>query len=118
MSEKSFNNYLNAVHCTDMFARKLVEVFRKEGFSDDTTFVFVGDHGEGFGEHSGSKFHGNSLYDEVMHVPVVLYGPAARQLPARLQGPWSTLDLKPTILSMLGFEQQVPHSASKKLSEF
>jgi hypothetical protein len=103
----TFDRYLDAVACTDGFARELVATFGAAGEREGTTFLFVGDHGEAFGEHPGSKFHGNALFQEQVHVPLLLLGPGARTLPPRLGGAWSTLDLKPTILSMLGFAPQL-----------
>jgi arylsulfatase A-like enzyme len=36
--------------------------------------VFTSDHGDGFDEH-GLMSHGNSLYTEIIHVPLIMAGP-------------------------------------------
>lgn len=41
---------------------------------EETVFVIVGDHGEHFGEH-GRFGHQNSLYKELLHVPLIINGP-------------------------------------------
>ena len=43
-------------------------------FDDDTIILVVSDHGEEFGEHGG-RFHGQTLYEEVIHVPCLLISP-------------------------------------------
>lgn len=62
-------------------------------------WVVTADHGEEFGEHGGS-FHGTTLYDEQVRVPLVLEGPG---LPARVvDEPVSLVDLAPTLLGGVG----------------
>ena len=44
-----------------------------EGLNDDTVVIVTGDHGEHFGEH-GRFGHQYSLYQELLHVPLVVSG--------------------------------------------
>jgi arylsulfatase A-like enzyme len=60
---------------------ELVAELRRRGAYDDTLILLTGDHGEEFGEHGGA-FHGQSLYDELLHVPLVWKPPAAWEAPA------------------------------------
>jgi HEAT repeat protein len=58
------------------------------------------DHGEEFGEHGG-RYHGTTVYDEQVRVPLVVVGPGVRPgqvVPTVVQ----TIDLLPTTLSALG----------------
>ncbi len=68
----------------------------------DTLVVVLGDHGEELGDH-GEQGHGASLYDEVLHVPLILRLPGGRDGGHR--APWQvrTLDLAPTVTGALGF---------------
>lgn len=62
--------------------------------------VVTSDHGEEFLEHGG-LLHGQTLYDEVLHVPLIMAGagvPAGQRV-GRLS---SLLDVVPTILGLLG----------------
>ena len=65
----------------------------------DTVIVVSADHGEEFGEHGG-YYHGSTLYDEQVRVPLIVRVPGAT--PARIASPVSTLDLAPTLLGILG----------------
>jgi arylsulfatase A-like enzyme len=59
--------------------------------------VETSDHGEEFLEH-GYTSHGHSLYEEMIHVPLVVRAPriAARRIDARV----ASLDLMPTLLDL------------------
>ncbi len=61
--------------------------------------IVTADHGEEFGDHGG-RYHGSSVYEEQVRVPLVVVGPGVR--PARVATPVQTIDLFPTTLSALG----------------
>jgi HEAT repeat protein len=56
------------------------------------------DHGEAFDEH-GERYHGTSLYDEQVRVPLILKLPG--QPAAAVHMPVSLLDVTPTLLSLV-----------------
>ena len=85
------------------FGRMLEELDRR-GFLDDTLVVFVADHGEEFQDH-GQHGHGATLYQEQIHVPLIV------RLPGRLRRPGDRsvveaqvqqIDIVPTILDSIG----------------
>jgi len=62
--------------------------------------VVTADHGEEFGEHGG-RYHGTTVYDEQVRVPLVVVGPGVR--PGQgVATVVQTIDLLPTALSALG----------------
>lgn len=75
----------------------LLEDFRRL-LGDSGILVFLSDHGEEFAEHHG--FTHNTLFQEVLHVPLLLRlpGVAARRAPAIV----SLSDVMPTLLDLLG----------------
>jgi len=62
--------------------------------------IVTADHGEEFGEHGG-RYHGTTVYEEQVHVPLVVVGPGVRT-GARVPTVVQTIDLLPTALSALG----------------
>ncbi len=62
--------------------------------------VVTADHGEEFGEHGG-RYHGTTVYDEQVRVPLVVVGPGVRAGQA-VATVVQTIDLLPTALSALG----------------
>lgn len=61
--------YDDSVRYADEFLKRL----RKEITGPDTVLAVHGDHGEAFGEH-GTYGHHPFLYDENIHVPLVIEG--------------------------------------------
>jgi arylsulfatase A-like enzyme len=62
--------------------------------------IVTADHGEEFGDHGG-RYHGTSVYEEQVRVPLVVTGPGVRA-GASVDVPVQTIDLVPTVLSALG----------------
>lgn len=52
----------------------LLEALEERGVLDRTLIVIVGSHGQEFFEHLG-RGQGQTLYDEVLHIPVIVSGP-------------------------------------------
>jgi arylsulfatase A-like enzyme len=76
----------------------------KAGLAEDTLLVFTSDHGEEFYEHGGLK-HGLAVYQESVHVPLVLRYPPILPRGVRVDRPFvQSLDLAPTILEIAGIE--------------
>jgi lipoteichoic acid synthase len=94
--------YLNAVAEADALIATLVERLRSSGLLSSTLLVISGDHGEAFGAH-GSFGHGANLYEEEVHVPIVLVAPNLfpERSTERVTG---HIDIAPTILDVLGFQ--------------
>jgi arylsulfatase A-like enzyme len=64
------NGYAAALRCLD---RRLAPIVDWRSPRRPTVLVVAGDHGEQFGEH-GLVQHGNSLYVQVLHVPLIVRG--------------------------------------------
>ncbi|HEX3529643.1 MAG TPA: sulfatase [Thermoanaerobaculia bacterium] len=70
------------------------------GLMRGTVLVATADHGEEMGEH-GRMSHGQTLYEEVVRVPLVVYAP--HRVPGgRRLGTASLLDVVPTLADLLG----------------
>ncbi|MCH7705227.1 MAG: sulfatase-like hydrolase/transferase [Planctomycetes bacterium] len=66
--------YNGAIHYTDELVGRFFDWMTRTGMLDDTIVVFTADHGESFGEH-GLLGHGQCVYDTVVHVPLLVWGP-------------------------------------------
>jgi arylsulfatase A-like enzyme len=88
------------VRFADLWLGKLLDGLREAGLEGSTAVIVFGDHAEAFGEHK-LYFHGQTLYNEVLHVPLLLRlpgGPARRVVTERV----GLIDLGPTVLELLG----------------
>jgi arylsulfatase A-like enzyme/cytochrome c-type biogenesis protein CcmH/NrfG len=70
------------------------------GAADRTIVVFVGDHGEGRGDH-GEMSHGVFVYDETSRTPMIVTVPGFVNGPRRVPSVVRTTDIMPTILDLL-----------------
>lgn len=68
---------------------------------DDTIVVFTADHGEAFQEH-GFSSHGMSLYEEELHIPLIISAPGRVPRGVVVQEPVSQVDIVPTLLGLTG----------------
>jgi len=96
------NQHRLAIQCMDRSLGTLFTTLRRQHDYDKTIVVVVADHGEQFGAHS-LVGHGNSLYRQLLHVPLVVRVPG--RTPARLDGPVSTVDLHETLLEWAGVQR-------------
>ena len=71
------------------------------------------DHGEEFYEHHNWR-HGNQLYNEVIHVPLIFHLPN-RLKPQRRGDPAMLIDIFPTLFGVLGLPLQLPHPDGRNL---
>jgi arylsulfatase A-like enzyme len=75
----------------------------------------IADHGEEFNEHGGF-WHGTTLYDEVLHVPLLIK--TAKDQPKNIRVPWQvrSIDLAPTITDIFGVEADASWEGETLLS--
>ncbi len=84
---------------TDHHVGRVLDAIEAAAFSKRTIVVVTSDHGEAFGEH-GLIRHGFELWEELIHVPLLVYVPGAT--PKHVQVRRSAIDLVPTFLDVLG----------------
>lgn len=93
--------YDRSIHWTDRNIAALVSTLDELDLSKRTILVITADHGEAFGEH-GAEGHARNLYQEVVHVPLIV------SLPFRVDGGLvvdplvRNVDVWPTVLDLLG----------------
>ena len=108
------DSYLNCVHYIDDYLRELVGLLRSRSLLENTLLIVLGDHGEEFQEHGGIV-HGFALYDEVLHVPMLLRLPQADARRGHIKGLRQQIDLLPTIAESLGLRLQGPPLPGRSL---
>jgi len=91
--------YDEEIAYTDSEVERLLAALEARGFLDSGYVLLTSDHGEEFFDHGRSE-HGHTVFDEVVRVPLLVWGPALT--PGRYQLPVSLVDLMPTLLDMAG----------------
>ena len=91
--------YDEKIQRTDARFKKFLEEFEKMGLMDKTIFVLTSDHGTEFYEHKRFD-HGFSLYDELIHTPLIIKLPKQKAGKV-IRDQVSSIDVMPTILDLL-----------------
>jgi len=92
-------NYDAEIYQIDSLIEEFVLGLTEMGIMDHTIVALTSDHGEAFGEH-GYYAHGSGLpYDELLRVPLIMFG---GNLPQGVRVPHNTtmLDFYPTLLEL------------------
>jgi arylsulfatase A-like enzyme/uncharacterized membrane protein YbhN (UPF0104 family) len=79
---------------------KLLDGLHERGLYDDLTIIVTSDHGEEFNDHGGF-WHGTTLYDEQVRVPLLVKLPQARRGGTVVRHWVQSIDLTPTVLKLL-----------------
>lgn len=96
-----YTSYNHAIATTDAAVGKLVGFLRAQKLYDDALVVVASTHGESLGAH-GEETHGVFLYDETIHVPLLLKLPQNRMAGKRVNNRARLLDVAPTVLEAVG----------------
>jgi len=78
---------------------------KEHGFYDNSLVIFIADHGEEFWDHGGFE-HGHTLYEELIHVPLIIHFPGGKYAGKRISEPTSQVDILPTILDALKINEK------------
>lgn len=91
--------YRDGVRRFDDAFGELLAGLRARGLLERTTVVLTADHGEEFGDHGGF-WHGVTLYEEMLHLPLIVAGPGVT--PGTDDTLARQIDLAPTVVGLFG----------------
>lgn len=108
------NLYDGAVAYTDFQIGRFLDALRERGLYDDSAILVTADHEEEFWEHGGF-FHGQSLYDELLRVPMIIKLPGSQGSGKRVLEPVGLIDLVPTVADLVRYPPSAPAVESPEL---
>jgi lipoteichoic acid synthase len=97
----ALGRYLNILHETDRHLERLFTALRRAGLDEDTLVVITGDHGQAFGYPHNNYTQGQAVYEEDVHVPLMLWYPRRYLSAERSQVIGGHVDIAPTIADLL-----------------
>ncbi len=100
--EYDLDRYLNVLHETDRQLARLFDALRRARLADDTLVIVVGDHGQAFGYPHDSYGQGRSVYEEDVHVPLMIWWPRRYRAETHAPVVGGHVDLAPTIAELAG----------------
>lgn len=95
--------YKEEITYLDRHLGMLFEELQKTGQMDNTLVVVTADHGDEFREH-GRFNHHSTLYDELLHVPLIFKLPYSRMRGKVITEMAALLQVVPTILDVLNIQ--------------
>src|SRR5213079_334128 len=81
---------------------RLFDTVRRLHLDQDTLIVVVGDHGQAFGYPHDTYIQGRTVYEEDVHVPLMIWAPQLYRTGSRSNVIGSQIDLAPTIAELAG----------------
>jgi arylsulfatase A-like enzyme len=91
--------YAGEVLYLDSEVRRLLDGLAALDLADDTIVLLIADHGEEFREH-GLMGHGKALFEESVHVPLLMRAPGIAPGGLRVPALVSLVDVLPTLLEV------------------
>ncbi|KAJ0392069.1 hypothetical protein P43SY_011396 [Pythium insidiosum] len=110
--------YVNALNYADQQLEKLFANLRSRGLLNNTIVLIEGDHGHGFMEHNNPSVTTSKIYDEMLHIPLMLVADDLLDESSRgvvVDETTSALDLLSTFADMLGIENFMQHGMGQSL---
>ncbi|MGE5244909.1 MAG: sulfatase-like hydrolase/transferase [Betaproteobacteria bacterium] len=92
--------YDGEIAYADEIVGRLMKYLKTHQLYDQSTIVLLADHGEGLGDH-GEQEHGLFVYDETIHVPLIVKMPGGEHGGRRIPDVVSQVDIVPTILDLV-----------------
>ncbi len=102
--EGMINMYDGEIRRTDELLGTFFADLRAAGVDRSSIQVILSDHGEGFWEHDGLEEHGNSLYNELLRIPLILRAPGRLPAGRSVTDLVGIVDVLPTLLDLVGAE--------------
>jgi len=99
LSKASRGRYAAEVAYVDRQYGRIEDALRRRGLYENTAIAVTADHGEGLGEHDWQAHR--LLYDEQLHVPLILRlpeGPRGLRVAEQVR----TVDIAPSLLAAVG----------------
>ncbi|MBI3664770.1 MAG: sulfatase, partial [Acidobacteria bacterium] len=97
------SQYDGGIAYLDFHLGKLLQQLRDLGLYENSLLLITSDHGQALGERSLVGHAGVSVYQDVVHVPLLIRYPHTSQK-AVVEEPVSLVDILPTVLDVLGLE--------------
>ena len=111
---KSKTRYLGMVKCIDDNVGRLLDVLDEHKITDNTIVIFTTDHGEFMGEHGMTGK--NKMYEPAFHIPFLIKWPKHIPQNVQIDNFITTVDVKNTLLSLLGIDKGVNYTEGKNAS--
>lgn len=96
------NSFFETFSYTDQCLGLLIEELRRKKLLEKSILFIYGDHGQELEDRSGQFEINRHLYQDNIHVPLLIYAEGRIRKKLRIDEPASQIDLFPTVADLLG----------------
>jgi len=107
--------YDGEISYTDYYLGMFLKKLKDLDIDKKTIVIITSDHGEEFGDHGTWGEHIHTLYNELIHIPLIIKSPTLQ--PGVKLNPVSMVDVAPTILDLVGIKKPVEFKGESVLQD-
>jgi arylsulfatase A-like enzyme len=93
-------SFLRSFYYSDWCLGLLIRLLQERSLYDKMVLFILGDTGQPMGEHEGNYAQQTFLYEENIHIPLLILAPGRLHRPATVREPGSQVDLLPTFIDL------------------
>lgn len=109
-----YNEFLKSFNYSDAMLGFLMELLEQEQLDNKILLFILGDTAQPMGEHENNFLLINHLFEENIHIPLLILAPGRVNAPAVVDTIGSQVDLLPTLMDILGL-QALNHAVGSSL---
>lgn len=109
--------YDGEIRYTDDTIAEILRMLEAAGLLVNAAVIVTADHGEEFFEH-GAVGHQQSLFEEVLHIPLMIELPGRPSVSRRIDEVVSLIDIYPTICELFGVACGPASERSQSLADY
>ncbi len=100
--EEARADYDSDIAYIDSQLGEIWQWMREHDLYDESVIILLSDHGEAFFEHGQVWSHGNNVFDETTHVPLIIKLPKSLDVKGRISNLVQLVDVFPTVAGLFG----------------
>jgi len=94
------NTYNAEIRSMDESFGIFIDFLKKKELYDKTIIIFTSDHGEEFNDHGVMASHSHTLFDELLHIPLIIKFANSKFASREIKNLIRSIDIMPTLLDM------------------
>lgn len=104
-------HYAANVALIDDQVGRIMSALGRNGYLDNCVVLFTSDHGDCLGDHGHIQKW--TMYEEIVHVPALLWGPSVIRTNRPMEGLIQQMDLVPILFELAGIPFEAPEAIGR-----
>jgi arylsulfatase A-like enzyme len=100
------NTYDAEIRSMDDSFQYFLDYLKRMKLYDNSIIIFTSDHGEEFNEHGVMATHSHTLFNELLHVPLIIKLGRSKYSSTKIHEMVRSVDILPTVLDILNLDNR------------